>query len=255
MISIAGFRVGISGSLFNGNFAIVNLEGVSQLFEDGLYGFSNAHVMDYTFDLGNGFVASVGIEDNNSSAVLANGSGGAFGADASDVSWLGKVEYSADFGLIGGVYEYETDSEHEAWKIYGHVDLSEFIPGGIIGGWYMEEDLEATSLGFDAGTRVAADSVWGVAFQMNLTDNVEFMAMYNDVENRGALPDGDLTTLGLNWYPISGLKVFGAYSFGETCSGCGLAGNSGFGGFANAANAAGDVLDFDQFMIGIRRSF
>ena len=31
--------------------------------------------------------------------------------------------------------------------------------------------------------------------------------------------DDTLTTIGLNWYPVSGLKVFTAYSFGEGAEG------------------------------------
>ncbi len=47
VISIAGIRAGISESLFNANYAVVNLEGVEG--EDFSYGFSNSHVLDYTF--------------------------------------------------------------------------------------------------------------------------------------------------------------------------------------------------------------
>ena len=49
-ITIAGLRAGIGGSLFNANFAAgMNLEGVPEIFEDGAYGFTNAHVLDYTY--------------------------------------------------------------------------------------------------------------------------------------------------------------------------------------------------------------
>ncbi len=251
VISIAGFRAGISGSLFNGNFAVVNLEGVSQLFEDYRYGFSNSHVLDYTFGA-DGFSISVGIEDNRNSAA-----GAVRGADASDVSGLIKVEYSGDNFLIGGVWETAPDTSavsnaHDVWKIYGQVDLSEFIPGGVLGGWYAEEALDVADATGTIHSRIRADSLWGIGFQMNLTDNVEFIALHVQTEE-DVIGDEDATTIGLNWYPVSGLKVFGAYSFGEARGGGAIAGDSGFGGFFTAAN--GNVLDFDQFMIGIRRSF
>ncbi len=257
-ITIGGLRAGIGGSLFNANFAAgMNLEGVPLLFEDGIYGFSNSHVLDYTYSV-DGLSLSVGIEDNRNSGFAARG------GDASDVSFLAKVQYSADFGTIGAVGEFTEGEENDLYKVYATLDLSEFVPGGILGGFYAWQDaLSLAEIGAGASGNarmsavlgIPADQVWGVGLQMNLTDNLEFIAYHNEIQHEaiGALGDESLTTIGLNWYPVSGLKVFGAYSFGDAVSGGTLANNSGAGGFGNGA--ALDQLEYDQFLIGLRRNF
>ncbi len=265
-ITIAGLRAGIGGSLFNANFAAgMNLEGVSQLFEDGVYGFSNSHILDYTFAFSD-LTLSVGIEDRD-------------GADASDTSFLGKIEYSADFGTIGFVGESQ-ETAGEAYKVYTTLDLSEFVPGGIFGGFYGWQNTDPLSgatrrfentfindlyssffkdLLYDA--TVGLDNVWGVGFQMNLTDNVEFIAYHNATEFSGNLNqpnvgsangelDSNLTTIGLNWYPISNLKVFGAYSFGSDEASDSFTSSDG-----EAEGSVSAERDFNQFLIGLRRNF
>jgi len=246
-ITIAGFRAGIGGSLFNANFAAgMNLEGVPQIFEDGLYGFSNSHVVDYTYTI-DGLSLSIGAEDNRNLAP-----NGARGGDAGDISILAKAEYSADFGTVGVVGEFaQLGLENDAYKAYATLDLSEFIPGGILGGFYMWQGTvnAANTTNVRMG---GAEDIYGIGFQMNLTDNVEFIAYYNEASVPGA--SEDLTTIGLNWYPVAGLKVFTAYSFGDAINGGALAANSS-APFVPAGSAAGDNLEFDQFLIGLRRSF
>jgi len=282
-ITIAGIRAGIGGSLFNANFAAgMNLQGVPQIFEDGIYGFSNSLVVDYTYAI-DGLSISVGLEDNRNSIV--EGVRTARGRDASDASFLAKVQYSADFGTVGIVGEFTEGTENDVYKAYATLDLSEFLPGGILGGYYMwQDDIDANNT--SNGRLGGADNSWAVGLQMNLTDNLEFVGFYNDIDNDGRAPDEDLTTIALNWYPVSGLVVFGAYSFGNSIAGGGaLAGNARgpFGNPATAASAgvpatfdanglpltnavpssvagggsflAGEEVEFDQFLIGIRRNF
>ena len=246
-ITIAGLRAGIGGSLFNANFAAgMNLEGVPGLFEDGAYGFSNSHVLDYTYAI-DGLTISVGLEDNRNAGFAARG------GDAGDASGLVKVQYSADFGTIGGVAEFAAGAENDAYKVYATLDLSEFVPGGILGGFYMwQDDVTATS---PTNVRFSgADNIWGVGFQMNLTDNIEFVAYHNQADNSAVGFDDDtLTTIGLNWYPVSGLKVFTAYSFGDAEAGGAFDGQ--LGGLTSVPAAAGDDLEYDSFLIGLRRNF
>ena len=252
-ITIAGLRVGISGSLFNANDAAgVNLEGVGQLGEDGNYGFSNSHVLDYTYAI-DGLTISVGLEDNRNSGFAARG------GDAGDASFLARVQYSGNFGDIGAVGEFTGGNENDLYKLYATLDLSEFVPGGILGGFYAwQDDLDGSNTAnvrfrtaSIAGTQFPATSVWGVGFQMNLTDDLEFIAYHNNLEHDdvGALGDENLTTIGLNWYPVSGLKVFGAYSFGEGLDGGSLGIDTG------GVIGDGTEVDFDRFLIGLRRNF
>jgi hypothetical protein len=246
-ITIAGLRAGIGGSLFNANFAAgMNLEGVPQIFEDGIYGFSNSHVLDYTYSV-DGLSLSVGIEDNRNSGFAARG------GDASDVSFLAKVQYSADFGTVGAVGEFAPGDINDAYKVYATLDLSEFLPGGTLGGFYAwQDELDGTNT--SNGRLGGADSVWGVGLQMNLTDNLEFIAYHNNLDDNGADADVNLTTIGLNWYPVSGLKVFGAYSFGDDVVGGPIVGGASTTPAANGF-IAGESVSYDQFLIGLRRNF
>ena len=212
----------------------MNLEGVPQIFEDGYYGFTNAHVLDYTYAM-DAITISVGLEAAN-------------GTDASNATALAKVQYSGDFGTVGIVGEFSEGEINDAYKAYATLDLSEFVPGGILGGFYMwQDDITPTDIG---NSRLAgAESIWGLGFQMNLTDNIEFIAYHNNGDDNAADVDVNLTTIGLNWYPVSGLKVFSAYSFGDDVA--------GINAFAPspAGSADGDELSYDQFLIGLRRNF
>ena len=250
-ISIAGLRAGIGGSLWNANFAAgMNLEGVGQISEDGAYGFSNSHVLDYTYAI-DGLTLSVGVEDNR------NGGVGARGGDTSDASLLLRAQYSADFGTIGGVAEITSGTagsdEEDAYKVYATLDLSEFVPGGILGGFYMWQDDVTGTLGANNGNARlgGADDIWAIGYQMNLTDNLEFIAYYNEINYDSSISsvDEDLLTFGLNWYPVSGLKVIAAYSFGDT-----ITNNGQFGG-GLLSTATDEAADFDRFVIGLRRNF
>jgi len=258
-ITLAGFRAGIADSLFNANFATVNLEGVAG--EDFNYGFSNSHILDYTYAVGD-FHLSVGIEDRN-------------GDNARDISYLARLQYSADSWTLGVVGEREDDKD-VAYKIYGDVDLSEFVPGGSIGGWYMAQDREDETLAGAGSTRLGAngattglqtagaDNIWGIGYQMDLTDNVEFVALHTQASDATgsdsftlssgsatALPfsgDAQATTIGLNWYPVAGLKVFGSYTFGTTEL-----------QYTDPATTPDEDYEVDTdenfFIIGLRRSF
>ena len=265
-ITIAGLRAGIGGSIFNANFAAgMNLQGVPQIFEDGIYGFSNSHVLDYTYSV-DGLSLTVGLEDNRNSEV--DGIETNRGLDASDVSFLAKAQYSADFGTVGIVGEFAEGNENDVYKAYATLDLSEFLPGGILGGFYMwQDDIDANNT--SNGRLGGADNSWAVGLQMDLTDNLQFVALHNEISHDNN-SDERLTTVALNWFPVSGLVVFGAYSFGESFAGStnadgnvtgagALIGNAR-GPFANPVTnggsfAEGEDVDFDQFLIGIRRNF
>ena len=252
LITLAGFRAGIGDSLFNANFAIVNTEGIAG--EDFNYGFSNAHIADYTYTIGD-FHISGGIEVEDGDAAQ------------NEISYLAKVEYTADHWLLGVVGE-RKDNRDVAYKVYGNIDISEFVPGGIIGGWYMGSDLDDDSATDDLTRLGIYDEVWGIGYQMNLTDDVEFIALHTQSTADGngkiqsftdptsatgsnLVPTGDdqATTVGLNWYPVSGMKVFGTYTFGTTELQASLPVAGG------GTESLTREVDTNTFVIGLRRSF
>ncbi len=249
-ITVAGLRVGIGGSLFNANFSAgTALEGVPQIFEDGLHGFSNGHVLDYTYTI-DSLTLTLGLEDQRDAGSAPRG------GDASDVSVLAKAQYSGDFGSVGIIGEFTAGDENDAYKAYATLDISDLISGGILGGYYMwQDDVTTTS---PTNVRLlGAKNIYGLGFQMNLKDDVEFIVFHNEVDNDNIQADESLTVIGLNWYPVSGVKVFGAYSFGDTVAGSGALVANARGPFASPANGfiAGEEVEYDQFLIGLRRNF
>ncbi|MEM9279496.1 MAG: hypothetical protein AAGA76_13050, partial [Pseudomonadota bacterium] len=107
------------------------------------------------------------------------------------------------------------------------------------------------------------ESIWGVAFQMNLTDEVEFWVNYWDADGgygtagqfAGAIIDeGDAQQfgVGLNWFPSAapGFHIKTTYFTGEIE-------NSASNTLAGLAGVTGGAIDadFDGFEVSVRRDF
>ena len=59
------------------------------------------------------------------------------------------------------------------------LDLSEFVPGGILYGAYMTDGDYDTRYVSNLSAGVNPEDIWMLGFQANLTDEVEFVALYN----------------------------------------------------------------------------
>ena len=264
LISIGGFRAGLSDDYWTTNhgYAGVNAAGVGiTIFDDGNYGFSNNIFMDYTYAV-DGLAITVGVEDRGFEGVTnaggtdgqgnfyagvnysGDGWGAAFTAANEDASTTAAVAASAGpDGLDGTADDVAaaaaiTNRGGWAYKVSLDVDLGDVAPGAFIHGMYMWEDPDAAVGGFTS--YVGADSLWQVSAQMNLGDNAELWAQYNDASDVGGVlgADREHWSIGVNWYPVSGLKVLASYQQQEV------------------TNAAGvTTSDVDAWMIGVRRSF
>jgi len=256
LVSLAGFRIGQNGGNYftsNHGFAGVNLSAVTFTTE-GFYGFDDSMVFDYTW-AADGLAITAGVE-NTTNADLNGTIGG-----GNDIDYYAGFNYSADFGTVAFTAAHDTDALDPAldrggwaYKVSLTLDLSEFIPGGTLHGFYMTDDDYATRYLNQAGQFLNVEEAYGVAFQANLTDEVELIGLWNRSEGSGGLAaapgvdvegDADIYTVGLNWFPSAtpGFSIRAAYSHLEV---------------EDTLNVVDDTLvdlEADAFEITLRRDF
>jgi len=298
LISLAGFRAGFAGANYwatNHGFGWVNAESVSSvasgaIYTDGYYGFDDATIFDYTW-AGDGFSITVGVEDPRISYSTSNGAGGfgngVFfnatnnGGQLDGANFYAGFNYSGDgFGVAftaahdtlatdGNAAIGNTESGGWAYKVSLNLDLSDFIPGGSIAGYYLNDGDYDTDYLHTGGTTFNPAEIWGVAFNADLSDEVQFWANYWDVEGTdfaaatvaGAFhtthtgtTTGDLQQwgVGLNWNPAAapGFSVRAAYYNGEIENAI-----SPLASACNGANSTNCNADYDGFEVTIRRNF
>ena len=173
----------------------VNAESVATnaaglFYPDGYYGFDDATIFDYTWS-GDGLSVTVGVEDPRIS-YGRDGFGNATnnGGTAGDVNFYAGFNYSADFGTVAFTAAHDSlarevtaagisaDRGGWAYKVSVNINLSDFVPGGFIQGWYLNDGDYNTDYVHTAQQLENPEEIFGVAFQMNLTDEVEFWANY-----------------------------------------------------------------------------
>ena len=291
MISLAGFRLGQNGGNYwsaNHGFAGVNLEGVGGIYSssDGWYGFADSQFFDYTW-AGDGLSITVGIEDARTAVSDLDGSF----LGTNNMNVYAGFNYSMDLLTIAGTWVHDANAVEisalgnfgtigqrggDAWKVSATLNLGEWIPGGILHAWYMDDGDHVTDYVTNVGVLANPESVWGVGFQMNLTDEVEFVALYNEADGGwassaaggtppGSAPcptapvvgtavlcnegDAEQFVVGLNWYPAAapGFHIKTSYMWGE-------ANNSRAGPVIGVATPMTDY-EWDGFEIVVRRDF
>ncbi len=264
--------------------------------DDGYYGFNDGVILDYTF-AADGFSVTVGVEDpridyaglgfvgstfgggvggagGGAAAVLAIGGGVLLPQASSDTrgNFYAGVNYSGDFGSVAFTAVHDStaidsiaaatngvlDQGGWAYKASLSLDLSEFVPGGILYGSYAYDGDYITNYVHTNGFGFGLDdpeSIWQVSFQANLTDELEFVAQYSDAtgSDLGTIAgtgeeSARVGTIGLNWFPAAApqFSLRGTYVFGEVENPVGA---------INANLGAGNDYDFDGFTLSVRRDF
>ncbi|MEM9332634.1 MAG: porin [Pseudomonadota bacterium] len=301
LISLAGFRFGYSGANYwstNHDFGWVNAEAVSSNaggigVDDGFYGFDDGTVLDYTWS-SDGLAITVGIEDLRTSYGRDSfGNTTNSGVTTSSANYYAGLNYSASWGGISFTAAYDSlapeitvvtpgvflgsvisDTGGFAYKVSANLNLSDYISGGSIWGMFMYDGDFNTDYVHANGLLENPESAFGVAFQMNLNDEVEFWANYWDVNggighvfNAGGLPtlgNGILGTnieeggvrqigIGLNWYPAAapGFHVKASYFHGEVDNSGHILVCDGLFAFG----PQGCDFDYDGYVISVRRDF
>ena len=279
LISLAGFRFGFTDNYWTTNhgYAAVNFTGLGAIAwtqDDGFYGFNDATMADYTW-AADGFAVTVGVEDPRIDyaavgVVTTNFNGAATDTNAFANFYAG-VNYSADWGSLAFTAVHDSgavdnglgaaqDNGGWAYKASITLDISEWVPGGVLHGKYMADGDYRTNYVHTNGALLDASHVWQVSYQMDLTDELQMMAQYSHADGddlEGAAnavlanhtEEGDawIASVGLNWFPAAapGFSVRGSYKWGEA--------NDALR--ASATNLAIVDEEFHGFFIGVRRDF
>ena len=214
---------------YAGVFAWDVMTGLYGGSDGGLYSSKfNTHFLDYTYAM-DGFALTVGISSDTGFSGAA--------AQTSDIDGYVGASYRGDWGGIAGTYIYESvtnGSSTDGWKVSADLDLSEFVPGGVLHGMYSDVEAGNTYAAAN-GANFAARDNWQVSFQMDLSDDLAMFAQYSEVDYDLAA-NTDLTSwsVGVQWRPVSGFRAYAAYT---------------------SAEQEGAALDSDGFTFGVRRDF
>lgn len=302
LISLAGFRAGMNGANFwssNHSYGWVNSEGIGSnaggiAADDGLYGFDYSTVFDYTWAR-EGWSVTVGVEDPRISFGRENfGNSTNSGGPDSRANFYAGVSYTAHWGGVAFTAVHDSlapeisvvtpnafagtvvsDTGGWAYKISAFLDLSDHIPGGSVWGMYMEDGDYNTDYVHANGLLENPDNVWGVAYQMELTKEIEFWANYFEADGgTGHIFGGPGSTfgtntifatnvseggvrqfgIGLNWYPKAapGFHIKASYVHGDVDNTAhALVCNGSF----PLAGPQGCSFEFDAFSVSLRRDF
>ena len=278
IISLAGFRAGFAGANYwstNHGFGGVNGEDLATnaggiIYEQGFYGFDDATILDYTF-ASDGLSITIGVEDPRISfggeGILNDTNNGGIDDGA---NFYAGLNYSGDFGTFAATAVHDTlafeldgagneaNSGGWAYKVSLELDLSEILPGGKISGYYLYDGDYNTDYVTTYRLSENPESIYGIGFQTDLTEEFEFWVNYWEAEGGQAVDgagvqftEGDTTQagVGLNWFPAAapGFHIKTSYIIGEVE-------NSGSVLFSGADVPRAD-FDFDFFSVALRRDF
>ncbi len=310
LISIAGFRFGFSDNYWTTNhgYGWVNAESVASvasgiIYPDGFYGFDDATLADYTW-AADGLAITVGADDpridyGRDAFGNATNAGGTDGR----ANFYAGFNYSGDgWGIagtavhdsiapeltpVGAVPGAMTVSDIGGWayKVSANIDLSSMAPGASLWAMYMADGDYNTAYVHSNLLTENAESVWGVAYAMDLTDEVQFWANYYHIDGGNAcaggaaagtsvpggvvgvvgggcvtgaavvatgITEGDTNqwSVGLNWYPAAapGFHVKASYTAGDTERSASYLVNG-------ALQPVGSSFDYNNWEVTVRRDF
>jgi hypothetical protein len=163
-IELGGFRIGKTDSYFS------SITGYSSnVSNDGAgvaYGPFDTHVIAYTFAGGNGFTATIAVED-----------GSGFGAIDDYVPHVvGGFALTQGWGAVSAVAAYDSVAEEGSFKARVDVNVSDALSVYVMGAYATDPNAYATWGGDWA--------VWGGgAFKLNEKATFNLEVGYSDIEN------------------------------------------------------------------------
>lgn len=276
-IQFAGFTFGKVQSFFD-YYADNNVWGIDSVALTADY---DANVAAYTADFGNGFTATISIEDDTVRATGVDDFPN-FNTNSDIPALVGNLNYEGEWGgfqVSGVIRQVTTDyadpgitgfSDEVAWAVLGGVKFNlptlgegdtlyieaTYADGsmnytGINGNGsplYTVQDIYYTGAGWETAT------AWTVAAELThyFTPNVFGVVFGNygeaDIPDGAYVPSLDIFTVGgsLNWSPVKGLLFVAQYTYGETNYDAPV--DNGFGSLVNSSN-------FNQVILSVRRTF
>ncbi len=185
LISIGGLRMGYSDSFFTTNHGY----GWQKAANDGYYNYDQAIFLDYTF-AGNGFSATIGVQDSNAVAPVPTGS--------QNLDPYFGASYSASWGRIAGTVIYDNNVDELAWKV--SVDINAIENLGIHA-WYSADN--GTTQYVTGYFAPAVEWQWGVDVSYQVNSQFAVWAGYTDAD----FTDAERFGIGAIWNPVSGLSI------------------------------------------------
>ncbi|MEM9331022.1 MAG: porin [Pseudomonadota bacterium] len=276
LISLAGFRAGFTGiNYWNSNADWANFSGIGTvgISDEGFLSFDDATIFDYTFMIQD-LAITIGVEDPRldlSSLTIGAGGGGNEtnnGTTAGEVNFYAGFNYESDFGAFYFTAVHDSLATENldplanpsnaeggwAYRANVTVNLDTLISGGKLVGQYSYDGKFRTAYVTTDGVTYDPEAIWAVAFEADLSDELQFVAQYSHVKSDEDEAEGSAFNagVGINWFPVSapGFSLRGSYFFGEVENSLGL-GATG----ATVATATRASYDYDGFFVGARRDF
>jgi hypothetical protein len=182
-VELAGFRIGVTDSLF-----VTETGYASGVVQDGLisYGPFTTHQIAYTFDAGNGFSISAAVEEGDDTG---------FGTIIDDYAphvVLGAAYSGGLFGVsvVGG---YDSVQDEFAAKARIDVTPTDMISFFVMGGWTDDDSGNGGNYYAQWGGDWAIWAGGAVKFNDRFTFNAEFG--YNDFEDYSIVGDVNIVVV------------------------------------------------------------
>ena len=220
LISVGGLQFGYSDAFFTTHHGY----GWQKAANDGYYSYDQAIMLQYTYS-GNGFSATVGIQDSVGPAAAA-------GNGSENVDIYGGASYAGSWGRVAGSVISDGFSDDLAWKISANISVIENLG---INGWYANDDGKTRFVnGYSAsGT---TEQEWGVDVNYQVTDMLNVWVGYTAYDTTTS-EEAHRYAIGAIWNPIPGLSFRPEVLFGENTS------------------AANVDTDYSQFRLRVVRSW
>ncbi len=191
IIQLGGLTIAYTYSLFE-----TLTDSAGTVINDDIVAYSpgNTHLIAYTFDAGNGFSATLGVEEGstfvNPNTVLGLIGGGSLPTDGALDSYVPHVVAGASFtqgwGKISGVVAYDSVWEEVSGKVRVDVNVNDALTLWVMGGytsadWKKGEDSYYAPWGGDW-------AVWGGGqYRFNEKVALDVQLSYDDSETFGAV--------------------------------------------------------------------
>jgi hypothetical protein len=183
-VELAGFRIGVTDSLFSTETGYS-----SDVVQDGLisYGPFTTHQIAYTFDAGNGFSISAAVEEGSDDEN--------FGEIIQDYAphVVAGAAYSGGLFGVSAVGGY--DSNEEEFSAKGRIDVkpTDMIALFVMGAWTDDDDGSGGNYYAQWGGDWAVWAGGSARFNDRIKFNAEFG--YNDFEDYSAVADVNITVV------------------------------------------------------------
>ncbi len=212
LIQLGGLTIGYSDSLFESL-----TDSAGSVINDGYVNYTpgKSHQISYTFDAGNGFAATIGVEEGRDRAWY-DGVGfhrARFAADSYVPHVVAGASYTQGWGKVAGVIAYDSVYEKVAGKLRVDVNVNDALTLWVMAGyqdWDWNTALYINQGGFSGighnggsyyGVWGGDWAVWGGGkYRFTEKAALDVQLSYDDLETFAAV-------VGVNYQIVPGLNI------------------------------------------------